>query len=626
MIKINMNNNLRISVLLLIFILTTVAYGQKKKPTRSTTVPQDSTLIIQEEPEQTESADPGLPTIELKEHTIIGEKIITDVPDTEKVTDKANLPAITANPTGEGKGNRWIRGAGGAKMDQSIFYPTTSISNEFYASYGRYNDINAGIKLRKQYIDDELFLDMDYRYNDGHIENAEYYNFRNTLTNVHRFNRYVQNKTQFNVTDNTYKFYGALVDPDEERSRINFDVSTTTGVTGWEKANIRWDAGIRYMDPDETQLFNWGMWSTLNIGNTIGKSYLTTKIDVIADRIEVPLNPDQLDSLYEWLDENRNSAPIKYLERVRDDITNNVLLSDALHGNFRSSLEHVFGRNLKLKAGVNIAYHINNNEHGLVEDKENLPPQDELTTIYPIIGVEFNLGPMGSIFGTFEPDLKNVSLINTLDLNPYVNMSASLSYNDIVSNLKIGWRRSGAYDLSFETYYNYRYIDNYGIIIPQTSGTDEENFGRWDIVYNNDVIFHEARAMLNWGLNEKIALWSSLGYKFYEVDKSNFADQIPYLPNFDLNFVLRALPGHGFELLLSGQLVSEQYTLPFEADTDDEDKLDAYFLTNLSISKKIGKHVEIYGQINNILNSEYEIYKGYAAPEINGWGGIRIFW
>lgn len=620
------NNNLRYIVFLLIVISISISYGQKKKPTRTTAVPQDSTLIMQEKPEATEPTDPGLPTIDLKEHTIVGEKIITDVPTAEKTTDKSNLPAITVNPTGEGKGNRWIKGAGGIKMDQSIFYPTTSISNEFYVSYGRFDDINAGIKLRKQYIDDELFLDMDYRYNGGHLENADYYNFRNTLTNIHRFNRFIQNKTQFNVTDNTYKFYGALVDPDEERSRINFDVSTTTGVTGWEKANIRWDAGLRYMDPDETQLFNWGMWSTLNIGNTVGKSYLTTKIDVFADRIEVPLNPDQLGSLYNWLDNNRNAAPIKYLERVRDDITNNSLLSDAFHGNFSSTIEHVFGRNLKVKAGINVTYHINNNEHGLVIDEDELPPQDELTTIYPILGLEFNLGPMGSIFGNFEPDLKNVSLMNTLDQNPYVSMSAPLSYNDMTTNLKIGWKRSGTYDLSFETYYNYRYINNYGIIVPRSSGSTDENFGRWDIVYNNDVAFHEARAMLNWGLNEQIALWSSLGYKFYEIDKSEFADQIPYLPNFDLNFVLRALPGYGIEIMLNGQLVSEQFTLPWDADTGDEDKLDAYFLTNLSISKKIGKRVEIYGQVNNILNSEYEIYKGYVAPEINGWGGIKIFW
>ncbi|MCK4904368.1 MAG: hypothetical protein KAS35_06715, partial [Candidatus Marinimicrobia bacterium] len=161
-------------------MINSIGFTQKKKPSRTTAIPQDTTLTVQEKHKPVQATDPGLPTIELKEHTIIGERIITNVPTSKKTTDKTNVPIITANPTGEGKGNRLISGAGGMKMDQAIFYPTTNISNEFYSSYGRYNDINSGLKLRKQFIDDELFVDMDYRWNRGHIKNSDYNYFRNT--------------------------------------------------------------------------------------------------------------------------------------------------------------------------------------------------------------------------------------------------------------------------------------------------------------------------------------------------------------------------------------------------------------------------------------------------------------
>ena len=78
---------------------------------------------------------------------------------------------------------------------------------------------------------------MDYRWNSGHVENSESSKFRSALTNIHRFNSYVQNKTQFSVTDYRYKFYGAEVNPDEQRARANIDISTTTGITGWDVAN-----------------------------------------------------------------------------------------------------------------------------------------------------------------------------------------------------------------------------------------------------------------------------------------------------------------------------------------------------------------------------------------------------
>ena len=616
--------------MLLIFILiNSIGFTQKKKPSRTTAISQDTTLTVQEKPTPVQATDPGLPTIELKEHTIIGERIITNVPTSKKTTDRTNVPIITANPTGEGKGNRVISGAGGMKMDQAIFYPTTNISNEFYSSYGRYNDINSGLKLRKQFIDDELFVDMDYRWNRGHIKNSDYNYFRNTLTNIHRFNRYIQNKTQFTLTDNTYKFYGALVNPQEQRSLLNLDISSTTGVTGWELANIRWDVGVRYMDPDNSQLFNWGLWTDLNVSKTIGTSFLTGTIKLISDRIEVPLNPNQLDSLHAWIEQNTDQVPINYLEKVRDDITNNSLLSNSLFGNARSTIEHVFARNLKMKGGINIFYHKSSNEHGLLFGDNEIgtaPHDDELTTIYPIFGMEFNLGPIGSLFGIFEPKLENISLVQILNTNPYVNMSAPLSYSDLVSDLKLGWKRSGTYDLSFETFYNYKDINNYGIFIPQDWGSEDQNIGHWDIIYGNDIILHEIRAILNWRVNDYISVWSSTGYKNYTIIKSIHADQIPYFPKLDFDFVIRALPGFGIELMLNGQLISEQFTEQFKATDNNDDIIESYFIGNFSVSKKIGKHVEIYGQLNNILDIDYELWKGYSAPRLNGWGGIKVFW
>ena len=559
----------------------------------------------------------------------MGERIITNVPTSKKTTNKTNIPIITANPTGEGKGNRLISGAGGMKMDQTIFYPITNISNEFYSSYGRYNDINTGVKLRKQFINDELFIDMDYRWNSGHVKNSDYNYSRNTLTNIHRFNRFIQNKTQFTLTNNTYTFYGALVNPQDQRSRMNLDISSTTGITGWELANIRWDVGVRYMDPDNSQLFNWGLWTDLNASKTIGTSFFTGNIKLISDRIEIPLNPNQLDSLHAWVERNTDQVPMNFLKKVRDDITNNSLLSNSFFGNLQSAVEHVFARSLKVKGGINIFYYKSSNEHGLLLGDNEIgtePHKDELTTFYPLLGLEFNLGPIGSIFGTFEPKLENISLGQILNTNPYVNMSAPLSYNDIVSDIKIGWKRSGTYNLSFETFYNYKEINNYGIFIPQDWDTDEENIGHWDIYYANDILLHEIRAILNWQINDYIFLWSSMGYQNYDITISKHADQIPYFPKLDFDFVIRVLPGFGIELVLNGQFISEQFTSQFKATDNNSDIIEPHFISNISVSKKIGKHVEIYGQLNNFLDVDYEIWKGYNTPPLSGWGGIKVFW
>jgi outer membrane cobalamin receptor len=78
--------------------------------------------------------------------------------------------------------------------------------------------------------------------------------------------------------------------------------------------------------------------------------------------------------------------------------------------------------------------------------------------------------------------------------------------------------------------------------------------------------------------------------------------------------------------MLNGQFISEQFTSQVKAADNNDDIIKPYFIGNLSISKKIGKYVEIYGQLNNFLNVDYEIWKGYNAPNLNGWGGIKVFW
>ena len=105
-----------------------MVFHKRKKPVRSSDAPIDTTITTQDKPIPT---NPGLPTIELKEHTIIGERIISEIPESKKITDKSNTPIITANPTGEGKGNRDIVGAGGIKMDQPFFIQLPILTMNF---------------------------------------------------------------------------------------------------------------------------------------------------------------------------------------------------------------------------------------------------------------------------------------------------------------------------------------------------------------------------------------------------------------------------------------------------------------------------------------------------------------
>ena len=61
--KINFTRNLGqvpMGLFLIFIIISSTGFSQKKKPTRTATVPQDTTLSVQEKPQQVQVTDPGL--------------------------------------------------------------------------------------------------------------------------------------------------------------------------------------------------------------------------------------------------------------------------------------------------------------------------------------------------------------------------------------------------------------------------------------------------------------------------------------------------------------------------------------------------------------------------------------
>ncbi|MCP4726446.1 MAG: TonB-dependent receptor, partial [bacterium] len=90
-------------------------------------------------------------------------------------------------------------------------------------------------------------------------------------------------------------------------------------------------------------------------------------------------------------------------------------------------------------------------------------------------------------------------------------------------------------------------------------------------------------------------------------------------------FSMQAFPGYGIQMVLDGQYISKRYVSAFDIAGGDTE-LDPYILSNLTIGKQFNEKFAAYGYISNIFNEEYEVWRGYLAPDLTGGGGIRIFW
>ena len=592
-------NNKRILFLALavVFALAIImpvypAVAQKITPPPPKITPPDSLPNKQSLPEK------SLPSLDLKEYTILGRDRLRVLPSQRQAIGLADITTREMIAAAENDRQYQPPGAGGEKSEQSFQTNFGGVINEAYVAFGRYTDINAGLKLRKQYPKDVYFANFDYHINEGHITNADFYDVSADVSQIHRYNDSIQNTTSLSFNLHDYKFYSVPFSP-IERKRYHAEISTATSFTNWDPLNIRWEVGGRYLDPDDSKIFNWDLWTRFD-WNSIAYSTL-------------------LSGLFEF-----------NTDRIKDGSLNNAPLSDANYGKALFQIERLITKRLHLKVGGAFYYYysqnainefsIENNE--LVVSDERILKTREDNIVVPIGAITFDMAEGGRLFVEYEPTVASFNLLDKIRYNPYLDLTSPHTYEHTSHDFRVGWRRSYAYDLAFEIFYSDKRIKNYGILLDKQPGLNIQD-GSFIFFHDNILDINEYRGIINWNPHPRFNAWSSLSYIDYTISKSDIAERVPYLPNFTFDFSLQYLPGYGVKFILDGQYSGTRFVSPVAGNRN---KLDEYLLANLTISKQWSWSVGSYVYFSNLFNQKYELWNRYLEPDLKGGAGFRYFW
>ena len=572
--------------------------AQKKTPPTVKTTLQDT--IVRDI--RADVSKPMLRAIDFKEYEILVTERMRVPPSQRKAIVMADITSRERISISVEKSEHRPPGAGGEKVDRSFELPMSGLINEAYASFGRYTDINAGIKLNKKYVKNEFFGDFDFQRNSGHIANANFYNLTCNLANIHKFNDRIQSKTEllFNVHD--YKFYGARTNPNEKRKGFNVDLLSEINISQWEAVDIWAESGGRYVNPDDSKIFNWDLWSRLNLSSVVYSTFINGSFELNTDR-------------------------------VKDGAYDNAPLSDANYARAKFSVERLIAPRLHLRVGGAYNYYYSNNAKNVYSFQNNILTVlrreiqiREDNKFYPMAAITYDMYDMGRLFIEYEPKIEPFTMLGKLRQNPYLELTSPLSYENTSHSVKVGWKRSYAYDLAFEIFYNDRRIKNYGILVDRGLGLSGLPEGLWSYDYNNVLDVNEYRGIVNWSPYRMLNIWGSVSYIDYTVIESIFAgERVPYMPNFTFNFTLNFTPGYGFQLVVDGQYIGKRYIAPYKLPGINN-KLNDYFLSNLTISKQWNRRFGSYIYISNIFNEKYQMWNNYLAPDLIGGAGLRYFW
>jgi len=575
------------------------AAAQKKRPPGMQRAQKDTTAIAAED-SLTAEEKKLLPKLQMREYTITGTERLRVLPSQRNPVEMTDFTRRERVSVLEGQRNRMAPGAGDEKMGKSFDPQLTGFVNEAYASFGKYEDVNAGIKYRKKFTRNELFTDFDLRRSSGHVDYADYHSFNGSIADIRPLTEDIQNRLQVSFNTQQYKFYGSRTAPDSKRSGYYVDASDVTDILKWEPVQMSTEFGGRYYDPDESDIFNWDLWAKLNMRSVVGSTFITGAFEYNTDRIK---------------DGSNDNAPV----------------SDANYGRALLAVERLVTPRLHIKAGVAYYYAFSENANlnynvgdGIVITGPFLVER-EMNNVYPQIAVTYDFGEQGRFFAEYDPHINSFSLLEKLFFNQYLQLSSPFSYENVSQNLKIGWRRSYVYDLSFEIYYNDRKIENYGILIDRNYALETIHQGMWSYAYDNVVDVNEYRATVNWNPHPRFSAWTSLSYSDYTIRESSFAEKLPYVPELVGEISMQFVPGWAMQFILDGQFVDERETVPFDV-SGDAPKLDSYFLANMTINKQWSRQISSYIFLYNIFNVDYEVWQDYVAPDFVGGAGLRFYW
>jgi len=542
-------------------------YCQEKKepPPPQTQVPDS--LRRTADPRQT------LPTINLQDIVITGRRRIEVLESSKLSINPENVFFKAPDLPLEGRILGKPEPLKTSKREEVTDVPVSGKGNEAYIDFGRYMNLNAGVKYKRFFERDVLYLQTDYSGSGGHVDNADFQNTRLFLSGRREISEGFKAHLDGNFTNLDYKFFGSNV-PNQKRTRLLFN-----GVGGIEykklnKFDFFLDVGGKVGNlKDYGEISESGLSIASNIKGYLGKHILRGNLQFMRDNL------------------------------TRDDNTDNLQYFTG-------------GANLSVLLVQDFLFRFG----GAFYNYKNTDGTDG-SRFYPDVGFNINLHRGGELFFGYNPRIMPVTFSRQLENNKYIVYDTPLGYEDEKVLINGGWRKKASNDLTLEIGGTYRKIENFGIY--QTGVNSSFGmYGLWEKQYGAEIESKELKISLFYSPISSLLVWFNSIYRAIDfTENSTITGKVPYIPTFQNDILMIYSPAEGWELKFDGIFANQRYVEP-----KSEATLNQFFIWNFIVGKKINKNLEINASFYNIFNHKFSFWNGYPEPDFITSGGLKYYW
>jgi hypothetical protein len=248
--------------------------------------------------------------------------------------------------------------------------------------------------------------------------------------------------------------------------------------------------------------------------------------------------------------------------------------------------------------------------------------------IYPDLSLLLGFTGQGKIFVRYRPAIETFRFRNSIQIIPFTDLTAIRLVN-YTSRMEGGLdiNPTSKFDLNL-TVRSSR-AENYpAVIYPADSLKAEFNSGGypgWIMGTLNEVQIQELYGKIDWEIVRGLRFQGWGNYRNSDIRNSSnleadvIGKEIPYFPRIESSgeLIWNFYNKHKASVCL-------KYTDKRYDDLSNNTELPAYSLLNARLDLQIKRNINFFIVGDNLLDEQYEVFKGFMAPGISGFFGIQF--
>lgn len=248
--------------------------------------------------------------------------------------------------------------------------------------------------------------------------------------------------------------------------------------------------------------------------------------------------------------------------------------------------------------------------------------------LYPHFSVSFKLGDRGNVYLSYLPAAELYRFRNSIRQLPFSDLS-QLRVIDYHTRFEAGLNVNYPKRFEFNVTGSSAKADKFpGVIAPADSLNavfSQGGYPGWIYGVLDKATLQEIRTKLRWELFSHLSVLGLFVYRKSEIREFNQyptdvkGNEIPYFPDIEASGDLSWNFYKQHKIVLSIKYTGKRFD-----DITNEYQLDSYFLLNSRLYLQISRNFGFYLAGKNLLDTNYDLWRGFSAPGITGFLGIKI--